>query len=226
MKTRLAKFATYVTTVALALFVHNVHAQEEANPQKIVEQATKSVSAFATAKEMQYFRDHLKNASAVLIIPRSVEAGFIVAMSGGYGAMMARNGDGGWNGPAFYRAGAGSVGLQAGAKVSEIIMLVMNDPALEKLLKSKLKLGGALSVALGVGAGTGADVNADILVYSRSAGVFGGVSLEGGALDPLPEVNGRYYGQELSAKDILIDGKAGADKAAELRSALDAASGG
>jgi lipid-binding SYLF domain-containing protein len=214
-----------ITFVFCILSFHHVHAQEDANPQQIVEQAAKSVSAFAAAQEMQGFRDNLKNARAILIIPRSVKAGFIIGVSGGYGAMMARNSAGGWNGPAFYNAGGGSVGLQAGAKVSEIIMLVMNDQALEKMLEAKIKFGGGVSVAIGVGAGAGTDVKADVLAYSRSAGAFGGVSLEGGIVEPLTATNAGYYGQELSAGDILIDAKAGGDKAADLRSALDAAAG-
>lgn len=224
MTIRRAKLATCVLTISLALFVHNVYAQEEANPQQIVEQATKSVAVFA--KRTANFRDKLKNATAVLIIPRLKKVGFIIGISGGYGVMMARNSSGGWNGPAFYRTGGGSIGLQAGAKVSAVIMLVMNEPALKKMLKAKYKLGGAASVVAGVGGGVGADVTADVLIYSRGAGVFGGMSLEGGGVEPVPAMDGTYYGQELTTKDILIDGKAGADKAAELRSALKAAAGG
>lgn len=225
MMKRRSTLVIHVLTISLALFLHSVHAEEQAKPQKIVEQATKSVAAFAAAEKMEDFRDHLKKARAVLIIPRSVTAGFIIAGSGGNGVMMARNSSGGWNGPAFYVAGSGSIGLQAGAKVSEIMMLVMNEPALERMFESKVKLGGAVSVAVGVGGGAGAEVSADVLVFSRSAGAFGGVSLEGGSVESRTALNSSYYGQELSARDILIDGKAGSDKAAELRSALNAAAG-
>jgi lipid-binding SYLF domain-containing protein len=139
--------------------------------------------------------------------------------------MMARNSSGGWNGPAFFVAGSGGIGLQAGAKVSEIIMLVMNEPALERMFDSNVQFGGAVSVAAGLGGGAGADLSADVLVFSRSAGLFGGMSLEGGSVESKTALNSSYYGQELSAREILIDGKAGTDKATELRSALNAAVG-
>lgn len=211
--------------LCLSVQTQTVHAQEKADPNRLIEQSVKTVSAFASAEEMQHFRDHLKNASAVLIFPESSKVGFIVGISTGFGAMMARDGSGGWNGPAFYTLAGGSVGFQGGAKVSEMIMLVMNEPALEKMLESKLKLGGSASVTIGVGGGAAANMRADVLVFSRSKGVFGGVSLEGGSTGPNKDANSSYYGQELSARDILIDGKGGADKAAELRSALDAATG-
>jgi len=225
MMKRRPTLAIHVLTICLALFVHNTHAEEQTRPQKIVAQASNSVAAFGAAENMQDFRDHLKNAHAVLIVPRSVKAGFIFAGSGGYGVMMARNDSGGWNGPAFFVAGSGSIGLQAGASVSQVIMLVMNGAALERMFDSKVKLGGAASVTAGIGGGAGAAFTGDVLVFSRSAGVFGGVSLEGGSVESRTALNSSYYGRDFSARDILIEGKAGADKAAELRSALNTAAG-
>jgi lipid-binding SYLF domain-containing protein len=206
------------------MLLHNAYAQDSAtDAQQLVDQATQSVQAFTSEPSMQDFRDRLKSAKAVLIVPRSIEVGFILGASGGSGVMLARNSGGGWNGPAFYSAGGGSVGLQAGAKVSELILLIMNEQALSKMLEGKLKFGAGAGVTVGIGAAASTNINADVLGYALSKGAFGGVSLEGGGVEPKPEVNSAYYGKNLSAKDILLDGKAGKQKAVELRAALEKA---
>ena len=202
-----------------ALFWYNAVAQSaQEDAQTLVAQAVKTVEAFTADEHMQDFRDHFKQARAVLIVPRSIKAGFIFGVSGGTGLMMARNEAGGWNGPAFYDVGGGSVGLQAGAQVSEIIILIMTDKGLESMLDTKFKFGGTAGVTIGVGAGAGKAV--DIIGYARTKGAFGGLSLDGGAVEPRPELSSGFHGAELSNQAILIDGKGNSAAVAELRSAL------
>jgi lipid-binding SYLF domain-containing protein len=209
----------------LAMALNHAWAQDGAiEAQQLVDQATQSVQNFTAEPSMQKFRDDLKNAKAILIVPRSIEVGFIIGGSGGSGVMLARNSGGGWNGPAFYSAGGGSVGLQAGAKVSELILLIMNEQALGKMLEGELKFGAGAGVTVGIGAAANTNIEADVLGYALSKGAFGGVSLEGGLVESRPELDSAYYGKALTAKDILISGKAGKKKAVALRSALQKAS--
>ena len=114
----------------------------------------------------------------------------------------------GWVAPATVELGGGSVGLQFGAEATDVVMLIMNREGIDSLLKSKFTLGGDASVAAGpVGreatAETDAALNAKILSYSRSKGVFGGVSLQGTTLQQDEGAIKAVYGKQLNASDIL-----------------------
>lgn len=109
-----------------------------------------TLSNFQRDPEMTWFRDHLKDAKAVIISPSVTRAGFVFGGSGGEAVVLSRDGGSGrWVGPAFYNMGAGSVGFQIGVDVSEVIMLVMTDKAVNALLSPSFKLGGDVSVAAG-----------------------------------------------------------------------------
>jgi lipid-binding SYLF domain-containing protein len=174
--------------------------------QARVDAARTTLSNFMHDPEMTWFREHVGSARAVMISPQIVQAGFIVGGSGGPALVIARNRAGtGWNGPAFYRIAAGSIGLQAGAQASEMVALLMTDKAVNSLMSTSFKLGGDVSVAAGpVGAGTGAPVTADMVVYTRSKGLYGGVNLDGTVITVDDGRNGAYYGQATTPVDILV----------------------
>lgn len=174
--------------------------------QARVDAAQATLQNFMRDPDMSWFRDHVGGARAVLISPQIVQAGFIVGGAGGPALVIARNRTGsGWNGPAFYRIAAGSVGLQAGAQSSEMVALIMSEKALNSLLSTSFKLGGDVSIAAGpVGAGTGAPVTADMVVYTRSKGLYGGVNLDGTVISVDDRRNQAYYGQATTPVEILV----------------------
>lgn len=174
--------------------------------QARVDAAQTTLQNFMRDPDMSWFREHVGSAKAVLISPQIVQAGFIVGGAGGPALVIARNRSGtGWNGPAFYRIAAGSIGLQAGAQSSEMVALIMSEKALDSLLSTSFKLGGDVSIAAGpVGAGTGAPVTADMVVYTRSKGLYGGVNLDGTVISVDERRNQAYYGQATTPVDILV----------------------
>jgi lipid-binding SYLF domain-containing protein len=154
----------------------------------------------------------LDKAKCVVVLPSVVKAAFIVGGSYGRGAMVCRNGNdftGAWGTPAMYVLEGGSFGFQIGAEATDFVLLIMNDRGASSLLHSKVKLGGDLSVAAGpVGRSTGADTDAylrsEVLTYSRSRGLFAGVSLEGASLRPDNEADQALYGHKVSASEIVL----------------------
>jgi lipid-binding SYLF domain-containing protein len=147
-------------------------------------------------------------AFCVVVIPNMKKAGFIFSGKYGRGFASCRNPGGGWTAPAAMRIEGGGFGLQAGGSETDIVMLVMSEKGMRGILASKFTLGGEASVAAGpVGrdatAQTDATMRADILSWSRSRGVFGGLSLQGGTLRADDDVNQALYGQKETDADIL-----------------------
>jgi lipid-binding SYLF domain-containing protein len=153
--------------------------------------------------------DLFHKAYCVVVIPNMKKGGFIVTAKYGRGFATCRNTAGtGWTAPAGMRIEGGGFGLQAGGEGADIVMLVMSDKGMKGILASKFTLGGEASVAAGpVGrdatAQTDATMHADILSWSRSRGVFGGLSLQGGTLRADEDANKAIYGQKEKNTDIL-----------------------
>ncbi|HKV28521.1 MAG TPA: lipid-binding SYLF domain-containing protein [Candidatus Acidoferrales bacterium] len=178
-------------------------------------------------------RDLLDKAKCVVVIPSVVKAAFVVGGSYGRGAMVCRSGDNftaEWGAPAMYVLESGSVGFQIGGSATDFVLLVINDGGARSLLHSKVKIGGNISAAAGpVGrsaeADTDAYMRAQILTYSRSRGLFAGVSLDGASLHPDNEGNEQLYGHKVGAQDIVMGHATQTPQAAErLVSLLDKAS--
>lgn len=155
--------------------------------------------------------DLLEKAECVIVFPSVVKAAFIVGAEYGRGAMVCRTGEkfrGRWGAPAMYALEGGSFGFQIGGEATDLILLVMNDRGMESILSSKVKLGADASVAGGpkgrdASADTDAWMRAEILSYSRSRGLFAGVSLEGSTLRPDDDASEQVYGRAIKAKDIV-----------------------
>lgn len=152
-------------------------------------------------------RDLIKKAKAVAVFPGVVHAAFIIGARGGQGVISKRKGNG-WTTPAFFNLGGGSFGAQIGGQKTDIVMLIMNDEGLNGLLEDKFEIGGEASVAAGpvgrtAAASTNATLDAGILSYSRSKGLFAGVSVKGASITPDNDLNEAVYG--VKARDILSD---------------------
>jgi lipid-binding SYLF domain-containing protein len=137
------------------------------------------------------------------------KAGFIFGAEEGRGfAVCRREGGTGWSAPAGMRAEGGSVGFQIGASESDVVLLIMNDGGMKHLLSDKFTVGGDASGAAGpvgrdISARTDAMLNAEMLSYSRSRGLFAGISLEGATLRPDGETNHELYGRDATNREIL-----------------------
>jgi lipid-binding SYLF domain-containing protein len=178
---------------------------DKADAEKLVLDSGQTLDNFVADPDMGWFRDHAKDAKGLFICSKIVKAGFILGGSGGRCVFVAK-GDHGWNGPAFYTMGTASIGFLAGVDVAEIIMLAMNQKAVDTLMSSEFKVGAGASVAVGpTGAGTGAQT-ADFIVYSRNKGVYGGVDVNGSVIKPTEDYNRAYYGKPVSAIDIIAKG--------------------
>jgi len=160
-------------------------------------------------------RDLLDKAECVVIYPSVKKAGFIVGGEYGRGTITCRTGKdfhGPWSAPAMFALEGGSVGFQIGGEATDFVLLVMNEKGAESVMSSKVKLGADASAAAGpVGRTTSAETDiamkAEILSWSRSRGAFGGVSLEGSTMRSDDGGNKHLYGKELSAKEIVREGK-------------------
>lgn len=160
-------------------------------------------------------KDLLNKSYCVVIFPSVKKAAFIVGGSYGRGLIICRRGhtfSGPWSAPAMFALEAGSVGFQIGGQATDFVLLVMNDSGARSVLSSKVKLGGDASIAAGpvgrdAAAATDIVLKAEILSYSRAQGLFAGVSLEGSTLRSDDGANKALYGKELSAKEIVREGK-------------------
>lgn len=168
----------------------------------------------------------LNKAECVVVVPGMKKGGFIVGGSFGRGTVSCRTKDkSGWGAPAMVELGGGSVGFQIGAEATDVVMLIMNREGIDSLLKDKFTVGGDASVAAGpVGreatAETDVALKAKILSYSRSKGVFGGVSLQGTTLHQDEDAIKAVYGKQLNASDILGGGIATPPAAMQLNQVL------
>ena len=155
-------------------------------------------------------QDLLESAKCIAIIPGDVKFAFIFGGSYGRGLATCRT-ERGWSAPMFVAIDGGSVGYQIGGSSTDIVMLFMNDHALQSLLSDKFKLGADASVAAGpvgrnAAAGTDLKLSAEILSYSRAKGVFAGVSLDGAVMQADKSGDKAMYGDDVKRHEIL-DGK-------------------
>jgi lipid-binding SYLF domain-containing protein len=152
-------------------------------------------------------QDLLDKARCVVVVPGMKKAGFIFGAKYGNGFAVCRR-QGGWSAPAAMQVEGGSVGFQIGASETDVVLLVMNDGGMRHLLSDKFTIGGEASAAAGpVGrnatAQTDAQLNAEMLSYSRSRGLFAGVSLEGATIHADGDANRELYGRQATNREIL-----------------------
>jgi SH3 domain-containing YSC84-like protein 1 len=157
----------------------------------------------------------LEKAECVIVFPSVLKLAVGIGGSYGRGAMVCRTGaafKGPWGAPAMYALEGGSFGFQLGGQATDLVLLVMNDRGAQSILSSKVKLGADASAAAGpkgrdASADTDAYLRAEILSYSRSRGLFAGISLEGSTLRPDDDASKQIYGRKITAKDIVLGGK-------------------
>jgi lipid-binding SYLF domain-containing protein len=169
-------------------------------------------------------QDLLDKAECVIVFPSVKKFALGIGGSYGRGAMLCRSGadyKGPWGTPAMYALEGGNIGFQLGGQATDFVLLVMNDKGAKSVLNSKVKLGADASAAAGpkgrtAAASTDVVMKAEILSYSRSRGLFAGVSLEGSTLRSDGGANKNLYGKELSARQIILEGAVKTPAAAKL----------
>src|SRR6202790_5392531 len=159
-------------------------------------------------------QDLLDKAECVIIFPSVVKFAIGIGGSYGRGAMVCRTGEhftGPWGSPSMMALEGGSFGLQLGGQATDFVLLIMNPRGAQAILENKVKLGADMAAAAGqkgrnAAAATDVTLRAEILSYSRSRGLFAGISLEGSTLRPDGDANENVYGKKVSAEDIVRHG--------------------
>lgn len=198
----------YAAGLALLCVAPMMFAAEPPNgAQKRVLASAEVLNEILNAKDRGIPEDLLAKAECVGVVPSLKRAGFIVGAKYGKGVVVCRTGHG-WSGPDTIRIEGGSFGFQIGAGETDLVFIVMNHHGVDDLMKDKFTVGGDASAMAGpVGrsgsAQTDALMRAEILSYSRSHGIFAGVSLEGATLRPDNDDNREIYGHDVTQREIL-----------------------
>jgi lipid-binding SYLF domain-containing protein len=197
----------------------------KADAEVIVDKARVVIEELRTAADSGAAYDLIRQSAGVAIIPDMFKGGFVVGGSYGKGVVVARK-DGKWSGPSFVYIGAGSVGLQIGVQLTDLILVVIGQNTMDSFLRSNFKLGADAAVAAGpVGAqataATDLFLKGGIYSYSRAKGLFAGVSLEGAGLGTEFDLNRAYYQTTSNPKDILYGQVETPESAKKLFEALN-----
>ena len=184
----------------------NVHAGIKEREK--IEQAIMTLDEIMAIPEKGMPPSLLGNAEAIAIIPNVIKAGVVIAGRFGRGVMLVRNESGAWGHPIFITIGGGSLGFQVGAQATDVILVFKNKRGTDKIFRGKMTLGADAAVAAGpigrrVEASTDEAIRASILSYSRSRGLFAGVSLEGSVLSVDDEWNQGFYEKAVQTKDLI-----------------------
>lgn len=194
----------------------------KADDEETIRNATTVLQAMVASNDIP--KSILAKADCLIILPSVKKFAVGIGGTGGRGPMVCREGSGfsgKWSPPAMYTIGGASAGFQIGGKASDYVIAVMAPSAADKVLNSKVKVGSDVSAAAGPGASAPSQQTADMLTYSRSSGLFAGVSLDGASLDPDTSANERLYGKPASAKEIVTGGVKATAAGQSLVSLLD-----
>jgi len=180
--------------------------------QERLTEASSVLSVIMKTPDKGIPQDLRSKADCVIILPNVKKAAFVVGGEYGKGFAECRNSTGtGWGAPAAVKLEGGSLGFQIGGSSTDLILLVMNRHGMDKLMQDKFTLGADASIAAGpvgrtAAAQTDARLDAEILAWSRSKGLFAGISLKGASLRPDTKENAALYGKEMTSKEILAGG--------------------
>ena len=214
------KVGLSLVVVLAALWSSPVWAADAVEQQETVDKSLVTFEKFMANKRR--FRDHVKDAKALLIVPRLLKAGLILGGSAGSGILVARDEKAeDWSQPAFYTVRSVSLGAQVGGEVAEVIMMIRSRSALDAMYRNMFKLGGDASVAAGpVGVGSQWNVAGDVLTFAQCQGLFVGLDYDGSIVRVNDDSNKAYYGKAVSIVDIIAKNAVSNPGSARLRGAL------
>jgi lipid-binding SYLF domain-containing protein len=206
MRTRMS--VLLMSTLVAALAGWPAMAGEHSAVQRINDAET-VLKMSATAPDKGIPRSLLERAECIGVFPGLTKGAFVVGGEFGHGVFTCRQKDGTMGAPALFTIGGGSFGWQFGGEQADLVLLIMNPDGVKHLLQDRFTLGGEASAVAGpVGrtaqAGTDAQMHAEILSWSRSRGIFLGVSLKGSVIKPDKDATDEFYGKPVTAADILV----------------------
>jgi lipid-binding SYLF domain-containing protein len=217
---------TGLVSAAAALALARTARAAPSEQQNLIDKARIAVDEFHADPNFASMKVYMQNAYGVIILPELLKAGLLIGVEAGKGVMLLRDPQSGsWGDPAFYDLYAGSFGLQIGAASTSAVLTLMNPGAIDKILANKFKLGTDASVAagpvgMGVGAATTTRFGEDVYIFSKSKGLYGGLSIDGSAILPKTEWNQAYYGVQASPAQILRGTAGTAPGAGQLKDSL------
>jgi SH3 domain-containing YSC84-like protein 1 len=215
-------FLAFPAVAAAAMYIRPASALSD--PQQLVESSRLAFLDMMTDSSYEEMRDYVKRSRAILIFPQLIKGAFIIGGEGGSGVLVAR-GPGGWSYPAFYTLASGSLGLQIGGQVAELVLTIMSNKALSAVIDNQFKVGGNIDVAVGpvgkgLSASTTSNLRGDAYSFAKTQGLYGGVSLEGAGILERGTWNTEYYGAG-ATPDGIVNQRRHSNKDAEiLRTAL------
>jgi lipid-binding SYLF domain-containing protein len=220
-------FKRLAAATAVAVVTLQGNAAWAGDPQGIIDHAVGTLQDLRHDRAFGNARQLMTRARAILIAPRIFKAGFFFGGEGGTAVLMVR-GMHGWSDPAFYTVASGSFGLQVGVTESEMILFVMDQKALDALLRNRFQIGGEAGIAVAtlgstVTAGTTSNLGADIISWASSSGAYVGISLNGTLFEPDRGLDRQFYGRPESTSAIVYH-RMGSSEAGPLVHALDALS--
>jgi SH3 domain-containing YSC84-like protein 1 len=203
------KHCVWVLAIAGSMTTAAFAADRQVKVDDRLDASADALTDMMRASDQGIPQELIEKAHCVVVVPGMKKAGFIFGAEYGRGFAVCRRHEGvGWSAPAAMRSEGGSFGFQIGASDTDIVLLVMNDGGMKSLLSDKFKLGADASVAAGpigrdLTAQTDATMHAEMLSYSRTRGLFAGLSLAGATLRPDSETNRELYGHDTTDREIL-----------------------
>jgi lipid-binding SYLF domain-containing protein len=209
---------------AAVMLLSSATIQDKQNEK--LQDATSVVRDFGKMKE-KIPHELMEHTQGIIIIPKLINAGLVVGGKRGKGIAMVKNADGKWSNPVFVTLTGGSFGFQVGVQSIDLVLVFKNRETLHNIGKGSFTLGGDISVAAGpVGrnstANTDYKLEAEVYSYSRSRGLFAGISLNGASLAVDKKGNTAFYDKEQSAREIFMLSKTSSAAALDLKAALSA----
>lgn len=205
-------FAIAGLTIVLLCTASAAEAAGKVEARDRAQKAARAFNQVMSAPDQGIPQDLLDRAQCVAVFPSVKKGGFIVGGQFGKGLISCRRLKGAWGSPAFFTIGGGSIGLQVGGQEVDLVLLIMNKSGVEGLLQDKFEIGAGAAVSAGP-VGRNTHVSTDILLksqiisYSRSRGLFAGLELKGAMISQDNSANKDIYDQEISARDIIVEGK-------------------
>lgn len=193
-----------------------IHAQKADDETKKISEAATVLDEIMAAADKAVPRAVLEKAEGIAVFPGLLKGGLGIGGQHGRGILSVRDHKaGGWSNPAFLTINGGSIGAQIGLQAIDLVLVINNQRGLEQLIKNQFKIGADAGVAAGpvgreASAATDIQMRAQILSYSRSRGLFAGVTLNGSTINGDTDANERFYGKPLKTGDIVFGGMVGA----------------
>ena len=208
------RLRTCIVIFAIATFALSLAIAKDSDDEQCLQKAAQVLGEVINIPD-NIPQDLIDKSECAIVLPSVKKFAIGFGASWGKGAMVCRGGekfDGKWGTPAAFALKAGNLGFQLGGEATDFVLLVMNPKGVNALLSDEVKLGGAISAAAGpkgrdATAETDAQMKAEVLSYSRSKGLFAGISLEGSTLRQDKDANKNLYGHDITAKEIVLENK-------------------